>query len=287
MRRPAIYELAPGEAGAHVAALLALAGGTQVKGSYRFSVQQTRDDGRREMVPVTAGSDVLIRDGDALYVSSSVDSAIANVELAGSTGAHGFFPLITTPTLRALLKSPDMFAPQPGQPLPYLLIGGVERLNPQTLQRTVIPFSPMDVMAGKSDLPLQSNDMVYIVNVAEMRYIARRAAATAASEAESDQNRDSARRAADASSAANQPPASTLQASAASGIFPLPPPPASATPPAQSPAPRHANAARRSDGGNAEPLWFLSRRAWLSRHERLWPVGLSPSSERQRVWHTR
>jgi polysaccharide export outer membrane protein len=236
VRRPAIYELAPGEAGAHIAALLALAGGTRVKGSYRFSVQQTRDDGRREMVPVTASSDVLVRDGDALFVSSSVDSAVANVELAGSTGAHGFFPLSTTPSLRALLKSPDMFAPQPGQPLPYLLIGGLERLDPQSLQRTVIPISPMDVMAGKSDLALQSNDMVYILNVAEMRYIARRAATAAAADAESDQNRDSARRANDAASATNQPPASTLQAGAASGKFPLPPPPLSATPPTLPPA---------------------------------------------------
>ena len=37
VRRPAIYELAPGEKGARVARLLALAGGPEVKGAYRFS----------------------------------------------------------------------------------------------------------------------------------------------------------------------------------------------------------------------------------------------------------
>ena len=222
VRRPAIYELLPGEQGARVAALLALAGGPQVKGAYRFSLQQTRDDGRRELVSVTPASDLLVRDGDALFVSSSADAAIANVELAGASVAHGAFPLAGASSLRALLKSADMFAPQPGQPLPYLLIAGIERLNPQTLQRTVIPFSPMDVMAGKSDVALQSNDTVYILNVAEMRYIARRAVAAATADSESDQNRDSARRASD-STDATQPPPSTLQAGAASGVFPLAP----------------------------------------------------------------
>jgi polysaccharide export outer membrane protein len=231
VRRPAIYELLPGEQGARVAALLALAGGPQVKGAYRFSLQQTRDDGRRELVSVTPTSDLLVRDGDALFVSSSADAAIANVELAGASVAHGAFPLAGASSLRALLKSADMFAPQPGQPLPYLLIAGIERLNPQTLQRIVIPFSPMDVMAGKSDLTLQSNDTVYILNVAEMRYIARRAVAAATADAESDQNRDSARRASETSDA-TQPPPSTLQAGAASGVFPLQPKPAAAPPPA-------------------------------------------------------
>ena len=149
------------------------------------------------MIPVTENSDTLVRDGDALFVFSNVDSTVASVELAGSVGGHGVFPLSTAPSLRALLKSPDMFAPQPGQPLPYLLVAGIERLDPQTLQRTVIPFSPIDVMSGKSDLTLRSNDMVYILNVAEMRYIAAQAVAAAAASAESDQNRDSARRARD------------------------------------------------------------------------------------------
>jgi polysaccharide biosynthesis/export protein len=233
VRRPAIYELTPGSTGARVATLLALAGGPQVKGSYRFSVQQTRDDGRREMIPATAGGDVQVRDGDALFVSSSGDSATANIELAGSSVAHGAFSLSATPTLRALLKSPDMFAPTPGRPLPYLLIAAIERLDPQTMQRAVIPFSPMDVIAGKTDVGLQSNDLVYILNVAEMRYIAKRAAAAASAEAESDQNRDSARRTNDVS-ATQQPPAGTLQAGAASGTFPLPPAPAPA--PAATPA---------------------------------------------------
>jgi polysaccharide biosynthesis/export protein len=257
VRRPAIYELAPGEGSTHVATLLALAGGTQVKGSYRFSLQQTRNDGHREMVPVNADSSVPVRDGDALFVSSDIDSAIANVELAGTIGAHGFYSLGTTPSLRALLKSADMFAPQPGQPLPYLLIAAVERLNPQSLQRTVIPFSPMDVLAGKSDLVLKSNDMVYVLNVAEMRYIARRAAAAAAADAESDQNKDSARRANGNSSSTTPPPASTLQAGAASGIFPLPPAAPAAPAPAPSPPAAQTPALPGSlTGGTLNPYAF-------------------------------
>ena len=49
VRRPGIYELPFGAAGARTGELLALAGGPQVRGAYRFSVMTTGEDGRRRM----------------------------------------------------------------------------------------------------------------------------------------------------------------------------------------------------------------------------------------------
>jgi polysaccharide export outer membrane protein len=177
VKRPAIYELPPGRLGVPVADLLALAGGPEVRGNYRLSILKTRDDGKREMVQVGTDRNTLVRDGDILFVASNADVSLAKVSLMGSSALDGFYPLSGVRSLRDLLSSADMFAPVVGKPLPYLLIGAVIRLDPATMQRTVIAFSPADILEAKADLPLQSNDVVYILNVAEMRYIAHRATA--------------------------------------------------------------------------------------------------------------
>ncbi|HEY2008184.1 MAG TPA: SLBB domain-containing protein [Rhizomicrobium sp.] len=177
VKRPAIYELPPGRSGVPVADLLALAGGPEVRGNYRLSILKTRDDGKREMVQVGTDRNTLVRDGDILFVASNADVSLAKVSLMGSSALDGFYPLSSVRSLHDLLASADMFAPVVGKPLPYLLIGAVIRLDPATMQRTVIAFSPADILEAKADLPLQSNDVVYILNVAEMRYIAHRATA--------------------------------------------------------------------------------------------------------------
>jgi len=175
VKRPAIYELPLGGQASRFSDLLALAGGPEIAGSYRFSVLRTAQDGRRELVQVKANSNEAVHDGDVVFVSPSVDVSDAKVELMGSSRLTGFYPLGATGSLRGLLKSADMFAPTVGKPLPYLLLASVIRLNPQTLQRTVLPFSPVDVLSGKTDMPLQSNDIVYVLNVTEMHYIAQQA----------------------------------------------------------------------------------------------------------------
>ncbi|WP_211106513.1 SLBB domain-containing protein [Nitrospirillum iridis] len=175
VKRPAIYELPAGQAMAPLSTLMAMAGGTEVRGSYRYSILRTREDGRREMVQVGAGGSATVRDGDVVFVAPTADVSLAKVELRGATTLNGAYPLETVRSLRGLLASSDMFAPTAGRPLPYLLADAVIRLDPATLQRVVIPFSASDVLEGKADVALQSNDIVYITNLAEMRYIARKA----------------------------------------------------------------------------------------------------------------
>ncbi|WP_186454993.1 SLBB domain-containing protein [Nitrospirillum amazonense] len=175
VKRPAIYELPAGQQATPLSALMAMAGGTEVRGSYRYSILRTRDDGKREMVQVGAGGGATVHDGDVVFVAPTADISLAKVELRGATTLNGSYPLETVRSLRGLLASSDMFTPTVGRPLPYLLADAVIRLDPATLQRTVIPFAVSDVLEGKADVALQSNDVVYITNVAEMRYIAHKA----------------------------------------------------------------------------------------------------------------
>ena len=181
IKRPAIYEFADGQSSTRISDLLELAGGPEVRGTYRFSILRTREDGRRELAQVQSDSGAPIRDGDALFVDSTADVSLEQVQLLGSVTLSGSYALNSARTLHAILKSSDIFTLKPGQPLPYLLIGGILRIDSATLQRVLLPFSPIDVLAGKSDVTLQSNDIIYIINSAEMRYIA--AVTSAAQEA--------------------------------------------------------------------------------------------------------
>jgi polysaccharide biosynthesis/export protein len=130
--------------------------------------------------------------------------------------------------------SQDMFSPVVGKPLPYLLVGAVIRLDPTTMQRTIIPFSPADILERRGDLPLQSNDMVYILNVVEMRFIAQAAAA--------DQKNNSRQTLSDHATAGQNPSAPSTNSALASAIAGTgqpspenPPPSASSNPPPPAP----------------------------------------------------
>jgi protein involved in polysaccharide export with SLBB domain len=176
VKRQAIYELPPGQTAISIFEAMRLAGGTEVRGAYRYSILRTREDGKREMIQVASGAPANLQDGDILFVAPMSDVSLAKVELMGASAVNGIYPLNTVRSLRGLLNSTDIFTPTIGKPLPYMLADAVIRLDPATLQRSVIPFSAVDVLEGKADLALQTNDQVYITNVAEMRYIAHRAA---------------------------------------------------------------------------------------------------------------
>lgn len=179
VKRSAIYELPPRQNSIPISGLLALAGGPEVRGAYRLSILRTRPDGRREMVRIGASTDAPLRDGEILFVHSTADASLGKVDLIGAGALDGYYSLGEARSLRRLLKSADMFSPASGKPLPYMLLGAIVRLNSVTMQRVVEPFSPADVIGGRMDLPLQSNDVVYVLNVAEMRYIADRASRAA------------------------------------------------------------------------------------------------------------
>jgi len=176
VKRPAIYELDSGQVRISVPDLIALAGGVEIRGAYRYSLLRTRPDGRRELVDVSATPDVFVQDGEILFVNPAVDVSLAQVRLLGNVKLPGLYALSDTPTLRTLLKSVETLSPGPGGPTPYMLMAAVVRLDATTLQRSVIPFSPVDVISGRNDIVLQSNDAVYILNYREMRYVAQVAA---------------------------------------------------------------------------------------------------------------
>lgn len=163
LRRPGIYELAPNQSAIRVTDAVSLASGMTVPGSYLVSQLRTLPDGKRQFVDVTGGTDAVLRAGEIVFVRASVNISINQVTLRGAVRAPGIVALGKFRTMHDLLSSREVL--EPGA---YLLFGIIERTDPGTLQRMAVPFSPLAVIQGKSNLALASDDTVHILTKAGM-----------------------------------------------------------------------------------------------------------------------
>jgi protein involved in polysaccharide export with SLBB domain len=163
-RRSAIYELPSGRSSISVREAVALAAGTMVPGSYSISLLRTTADGRRQFVDITNAPATAVSSGEVLFVKTAVNISVNQVTLQGSARAPGLFALNRYPTLHELLPSVDALSADA-----YMLMGVIDRTDPATLQRTIIPFSPLAVVQGRSNVTLVSNDVVHILTKEQMR----------------------------------------------------------------------------------------------------------------------
>ncbi|HYH22138.1 MAG TPA: SLBB domain-containing protein [Azospirillum sp.] len=93
-----------------------------------------------------------------------VESVEPRVELTGHVRHPGVRPLEGGGTLRHALA--DGEALRPGV---YPLLGVVERHDKRTLSRTLIPFSPQEVAAGRADRLLADGDRIHLFEAARVR----------------------------------------------------------------------------------------------------------------------
>jgi protein involved in polysaccharide export with SLBB domain len=166
VRRPGIYELPPGARSVSVHEAMRLANGTTVPGSYTISLMQMQPDGKRRFIDVTGARNAPVADGEVVLVRTAVDVSINQVQLTGAVRTPGSFALGKYATLHDVLPSMDVL--QPGA---YTLMGVIDRMDPATLQRSALPFSPLHVVQGKENVRLMSDDSVRILTKVEMRKI--------------------------------------------------------------------------------------------------------------------
>lgn len=167
VRRPAIYELPAGRKSISERELMELANGPEIRGAYREMIQRIEPDGKQLLSDATGKPGAVVRDGEILFVYHSVSASLGNVQLVGSVRLPGLYALDKAATLHDLLPSADVLAPTP-----YMLLGVIEHTDSQTLQRSLIPFSPIHVLEGRENLMLASGDVVHILTVDEMRALA-------------------------------------------------------------------------------------------------------------------
>lgn len=165
VRRPGIYEL-PARANSLTArALLSLAGGQEVRGRYRLSVQRIEPDGRLNLVAMP-GDTGAIRDSEILRVELSADLATSQATLSGGVGLAGRYAVTPGTRLSDVIKAPGALGTSP-----YALFGLIVRKDPRTLMRSLIAFTPAAVLSGTEDMPLQTDDTIRPITVGESQLL--------------------------------------------------------------------------------------------------------------------
>jgi protein involved in polysaccharide export with SLBB domain len=162
--RPGIYELPAGVAQAPLATLLRLAGQPLRPAGNRFLLQGTDAGGRRSFSET--GPAATVRRGDAVLVQPGADVASGQVRLAG----HVTAPLLRAPRtggLRDMLHDPRLVKPDP-----YVRMGVVWRVDPQTRVRRFIGFDLGRLLSGGADLQLGENDEVLLLSQADVLWLA-------------------------------------------------------------------------------------------------------------------
>jgi protein involved in polysaccharide export with SLBB domain len=155
-RRPGIYELPSGTENISVRSLIALAGGLEVRGQYRLSELRTLPDGANSLIGLKSQIGT-IRDGDLLFAIPGADQTVQQTTLSGGLALAGQYAVGRFAKLSDLLNAPGALGPHP-----YTLFGLVVRRDPITKFVSLIPFSPAAVLEGRSDLTLNSNDVVRV-----------------------------------------------------------------------------------------------------------------------------
>jgi protein involved in polysaccharide export with SLBB domain len=166
-RRPGIYELPPGQSAINARALQTLAGGLEVGGRYRLEFTRIEKNGQTRLTAVTAQSNT-VHDGEVLLALPAADQTVGKAVLSGGTTLAGGYAVRDGMRLSELLKAPGALGPSP-----YTIFGIISRRDPRTLLRTLIAFSPVQVLTGSEDPSLLEDDIVRVFSMNEAKLLAR------------------------------------------------------------------------------------------------------------------
>jgi len=165
VRRPGIYELPARSSGMNARALLTLAGGQEVRGQYRLSVQRIEADGRLSLISLQNGNGT-VRDSEILRVELGADLASQQATLSGGSGLAGQYAVTSGTRLSDVIRAPGALGATP-----YTLFGMVVRKDPRTLLRSLVAFTPVAVLNGSEDQLLQTDDVIRPISVSEAQML--------------------------------------------------------------------------------------------------------------------
>jgi polysaccharide export outer membrane protein len=170
--RPAIYELTNESS---VEEIIQLAGGLLPTAfSDIVKLERITPQGLKQVVNVNLNSkrSQLVKNGDIIEVSSTLDTVEKSVTLLGHVARPGVYGWYEGMRLSEILKSIHDFKPQPD--LNYILI---TRENPLTGAITAYDVNYSDYLSDKSEtanFTLSANDTVYVFNREEERSLSLR-----------------------------------------------------------------------------------------------------------------
>lgn len=171
VKRPAVYEIRRGD---NLSALemLGMAGGVLAPGNNRFMRLALGGDGRETVEDVADPAKKGFGDGSLLNVAQASAKRSENVALSGHTREPGEHDIKKAKTLSELIRSEQVF----GDSL-YPLIGVIERRDPKSLTKTLVEFSPRQVLQKDNDIKLAEGDVVHLFSMEQIRKLGQNVAA--------------------------------------------------------------------------------------------------------------
>jgi len=167
VKRPAIYELKPGES--TLASVLDDAGGVTAAASLsHITIERIDVNRQRETVTLkTAGGQdqqadraaidrFAVRDGDRIYIAPILPYSERAIYLQGHVVRPGRLPYTDGMKVSDVLRSYQDMLPEPSAH------GEIVRLSPPDLHAETIAFNVPEVLIGNANLPLQPFDTIRI-----------------------------------------------------------------------------------------------------------------------------
>lgn len=165
VRRPGIFELAPGQTQIGAETLLQLAGGVP-RNAYRYAVQRIERNGTENLTPLPSLSSGIVRGGEILFARPLRNVLSGKVQLLGDVRLPGDYPLSRYRDLRSLVGRSEVLGPSPY--LPYAVL---ETTDPHTLARSFRSFDLAQVMTGRHDVRLKDNDRVFVLGIDDIAFL--------------------------------------------------------------------------------------------------------------------
>lgn len=156
VKRPAIYEIKRGE-NFSALEMLGLAGGVLAPGSNRFIRLSLTDSGDEVVEDVSDPGKRTFSDGSILNVAQATAKRSSNVTLSGATRDPGEHDMKKAKSLSDLIGHQNAL----GDSI-YPLIGVIERRDAKTLTKSLVEFSPRQVLQKEFDTALSEGDVVHL-----------------------------------------------------------------------------------------------------------------------------
>lgn len=163
VKRPGIYEILPSEE-LTLRQVLGLGGGPLTPGGNRFLKLALNTDGEENIRELGLKSTDGFTDGAILNVAKTKARRTKQITLSGHTTRPGPHDLDKTKTLAALIGGKNVLGPDI-----YPLIGVIERRDPKDLSRTLLEFSPRQILNGAFDRRLQEDDIIHLFSNTQIR----------------------------------------------------------------------------------------------------------------------
>jgi protein involved in polysaccharide export with SLBB domain len=164
VKRPGIYELAAGQNNARAGSLVQLAGGTLRPNGYAYTVT-TFDDQGRQLIKTLSKND-RARNGDIIAVRLKENVQLGGVMLVGHVRVPGPRSLAAAPSLSKLIRDVHSLGEEP-----YLPFAVINRVDPVTRARVMVPVDLEKVLAGTMDIGLKDDDEVIVLGARDIAYL--------------------------------------------------------------------------------------------------------------------